>query len=156
MEFDYLDKMPGRACDEQVAKGIAWLGESVRTGSLEDGEYEIEGEKLFARVMTCKLIKEGDSGTIVESHRRYADIHMVLEGEEVMHWFTNESVQVRKEYSLENDVEFYDEAAVAGVRIVNRPGTVCVFYPGEVHRPQLASSSGGQIRKVVVKVLLSS
>ena len=69
-----------------------------------DGEYEIRGRQIFARVMRYMSIprKEGR----LESHRRYADIQALLSGEEYIEWAPLTGDE-EAEYDQEADVSFH-------------------------------------------------
>ena len=51
----------------------------------------------------------------------------------------------------ERDLIFYKEVENEGF-ITSTPGCFCVFFPTDVHRPQVADGEPIKVRKVVVKV----
>lgn len=87
-----------------------------------------------------------------EVHRKYTDIQLVLDGEE-LHCYTVDSEATELENKMEDsDVAFYESATVP-TRIYLRPGLICVYYPGELHMPGCNTSGATRkVRKAVIKV----
>lgn len=124
----------------------------------EEGEHAIDGVTCFARVMSYETKLADAADVVVESHRRFADIQMSLSGAEAIDWFPRQSSQrTGLEYSVERDVEFYVNPGESILRIHNYPGTFCVLFPEDVHRPQMAIHQvPTRVKKVVVKVELEN
>jgi YhcH/YjgK/YiaL family protein len=124
----------------------------------EEGEHAIDGVRCFARVMSYETKRMDAADVVVESHRRYADIQMSLSGAEAIDWFARQSSKrTGVEYSPARDVEFYENPGESVLRIHNFPGTFCVLFPEDVHRPQMAVHQvPSLVKKVVVKVELQN
>ena len=71
-----------------------------------DDEYPIDGENLFAKVLTydTRLPEAGN----IESHRRYADIQICLLGAEGIDLFDSNQLNVSQPYDSETDLVFYE------------------------------------------------
>ena len=52
----------------------------------------------------------------------------------------------------ERDLIFYEAVEDEGY-IESRPGCFCVFFPSDIHRPQVISGEAMNLRKVVVKAV---
>jgi YhcH/YjgK/YiaL family protein len=121
----------------------------------EEREYDIDGNKCFARVMSYMTRAADAPDAVIECHRKYADIQMTLTGGEGIHWFSREGLTIKTAYDAERDVEFFHNPGVSAAPVVNYPGTFCILYPEDVHRPQMAVHDiPSRVKKVVVKVLL--
>lgn len=95
------------------------------------------------------------TGALMEAHRRYADVMLMLEGAE--------EIAYQPTAALRRPVQAYDpetEASLAEIdadasRLVLQPGHFVVFLPGDGHCPQLHHGAPGHVRKLIVKVPLA-
>tara|TARA_B100000315_G_scaffold258428_1_gene310486 strand:- start:8825 stop:9313 length:489 start_codon:yes stop_codon:yes gene_type:complete len=120
--------------------------------TLPDGEHPIIGEEMFARIMTCFTGCRDDA--ILESHRTYIDIHIVLEGEEAIAVWPIKTLVPRTGYDNERDVIFYEPPADSAAEIILKPGLFAGFFQQDAHMPQLISGTACQIKKLVIKATL--
>ena len=126
------------------AKAFAFLRDTDLAG-LPDGRIELDGERLYALVMT--LDGRGRDGAKFEAHRRYIDIQMVVSGEEVMGWSPLAACRQPLPFDASKDVGFFGDAPESWVLVP--PGSFALFFPEDVHAP-LAGT--GRVKKVVLKV----
>lgn len=120
-----------------------------------EGEYAIDGEEVFARIMSYPTRMETEA--VLETHKRYADIQMTLTGAEGIRWIPASQLKEKDPYDAEKDVTFYHHPASLPARVNNLPGTFTFLLPQDAHMPQLTVGSEAQIvKKVVVKVALSA
>lgn len=131
-------------------QGIAFIEKALAEG-IVDGRHDLNGDACYAMVQRYETAPS--SGKRPETHRRYADIQAVIEGEEVIEWLPAAGLMVDTPYVEENDIAFYRDAAGA-TPLVMQPGFFAVFYPGDAHKPGCASAAPAGVRKIVVKVLL--
>jgi len=86
-----------------------------------------------------------------ESHRKYIDVQIVIEGEELMEVEDISRLAVSVPYHEERDfIKYADTASASVLRM--RAGDVAVFYPADGHMPSLHWRGTGLVRKAVVKV----
>ncbi|MDR3555156.1 MAG: YhcH/YjgK/YiaL family protein [Syntrophobacteraceae bacterium] len=114
-----------------------------------DGRYEIKGEDIFALVSSYQTSPAGCHS--FEIHRRYADVQVVLEGEEAVEVSLSAEVNAVGDYDQKSD-KVTLEAPGDLVRLVLRPGCFAVIYPNEAHRPNCDLQGKARVRKMVVKV----
>jgi YhcH/YjgK/YiaL family protein len=92
-----------------------------------------------------------------ETHRRFIDIQIVLAGEELIGWYPDGSLKVSEPYDTERDVEFYTQAQVL-VRdclLSMKPGYFTIFYPWDVHMPQVCvDDKPAKVKKLVYKIAI--
>ena len=119
-----------------------------------DGEQELLGREMFARVMRYESKPRAEGR--MEAHRRYADIQAVLSGEEIIEWAPLAALSAETAYDSAADVSFYAVPRVSKTphgRFMLRPGLCAVFMPEDAHMPMLEPAGGpGPVTKVVVKV----
>ncbi len=139
---------------EAWEKAFGFL-ESLTSGA-EEKEYPLDGDELFARVMSYPSKLETDEDAVLEAHRKFADIQMVLGGAERIAVYPTDSLASKAAYDEERDVEFFQYSGPADLQATLRPGTFVLLLPQDAHMPQLAvGEAGALIEKVVVKVPMS-
>ena len=116
-------------------------------------ETKIDGDRLFARVMSYATRDETSSDAVLEAHRRYVDIQMAMIGGERIAWYPTSSLNAKTAYDHEKDVQFFDYERPANVQVSVFPGTFVCLFPQDAHMPQLKTDGrGGDVKKVVVKI----
>ena len=87
-----------------------------------------------------------------ESHRKYIDVQVVVEGEERIEVIDASRITVREPYVTERDLIIYlDAASASDFRLL--AGEAAIFFPVDVHMPSLQLHSAPVlVRKTVVKV----
>lgn len=133
--------------------------EHLRTLSADspDGETVlVDGRRLVAIVQTYDT--RPAEACVVESHRRYIDLQVVLDGQERFDCFMPADLTIKTPYSAENDVVFYDPSAAPDpppARVLLVPGRFAILFPTDAHRPGVmpaADVGPAVIRKVVYKI----
>lgn len=120
--------------------------------SLPDGCVEIDGDRVFATLSTYGMKRQEDA--VFEAHRRYADVQIVLSGEE--HCGIVPGATWLKEtapYDPARDIVFFASPASYS-KIVLGTGAFAYFGVSDAHMPGIAPGALGRIRKCVVKLLL--
>ena len=137
----YVDLHP------QFARAFAFLRDTD-IGALAPGRHDIDGERLYLSI--DREPARGRSRARLEHHRRYIDIQLALEGDELIGWMPVECCQDRDgEFDTSRDVGFFLEEPHSWVTL--RPGTFAIFFPADAHAP-LAGE--GMIKKAIMKVLV--
>ena len=114
--------------------------------ALAPGKHAVAGEDLFAIVEHCAGRTRAQAK--LESHRRYIDIQLVLEGVEERGWRPlAQCSQPLGEFDGARDIRFYDDAPSSWV--ATPAGSFCMFFPDDAHAPLV---SDGTIRKVIMKI----
>jgi len=117
---------------------------------LATGKYEIDGDNLFAIVNEFET--KDRSVCEVEAHRKYIDIQYVVKGVE-MFGYTPYTGQVPvKDYDAEKDFAIYEEP-VSYMRLES--GMFIIFYPTDLHQPEVREYEPVLVKKVVLKVKVS-
>ena len=87
-----------------------------------------------------------------ESHRKFIDVQVVTEGEELMEVADIARMTARQPYNADRDLIVYEDSTDSSLLRVF-PGQVAIFFPTDVHMPTLRIRTNGvQVRKSVVKV----
>lgn len=121
-------------------RGIA-KGESQKI-ELAGGAFAIE------QVYETKARADG----FFESHRKYIDVQVVVEGEELMEVVDASRIATRGEFSPDRDFQAYEDCTT-GSQFRVLPGEATIFFPVDVHMPTLRTGANAVlVRKTVVKV----
>jgi YhcH/YjgK/YiaL family protein len=130
---------PGSPAQARI-RGIA-AGGSNRV-DLADGVFAIE------QVYETRPRVDG----FFESHRKYIDLQVVIEGEEAIEVIDAARIAVRDPFDPERDLVTYADTAEAS-RLRLGAGLAAIFFPVDVHMPTLrVAADPVLVRKVVVKI----
>ena len=114
--------------------------------ALVPGRYPIAGDDLIIIVEHAQ--GKPKEHARLEAHRRYIDIQLVLDGDEMMGWKPlADCLQSGGDHSMEKDIRFFDDAPASWVAVP--PDHFCIFFPEDAHAPLVGN---GKIRKVIFKV----
>lgn len=86
-----------------------------------------------------------------ESHYRYIDIQIIINGEEIFLLNDISHLRPNSEYIKENDIIFYDLDDVH-MKALLKEGDYIILYPGNAHGFEISTPC--KIKKVVGKVLI--
>ena len=112
------------------------------------GRIEIDGDNLFINNSLAEGVAR--DAQVLEIHRKYIDVHILLEGNETIGWKPLEDVRNEKQaYQQEGDCALYDEPASTYVTL--QPGQFAIVWPEDCHAPVIGK---GCIRKLIAKVKL--
>lgn len=131
---------------ENIKKGLMWLQE-VDLINLEDGKYEIDGERVYASIQTYQTKDDAK----YENHQRYIDIQYMIKGKEKIGVTDITNCKTCVNYDKERDLEFYD-ITTQEEYIELLEGQFVILYPHDAHKPSISIQSPSIVKKVVVKV----
>ena len=111
------------------------------------GKQAIDGDNVFMILSeyTTKLFSDARW----EAHRVYADIQLLLAGEERIGFAHLASMKVTEDYNPVKDILFLSGK---GDYITIKPGVFAVFLPHDAHQPCVAEGSPLGVKKLVIKV----
>lgn len=112
------------------------------------GRIELDGDRLFINNVEPTCVAEENQ--VLEVHRDYIDIHVLLEGKERIGWKALEELEDEKQsYDSAADCALYTDRPTTCVDLL--PGQFAIVYPEDPHAPVIGE---GKIRKLIVKVKL--
>ncbi|WP_145932133.1 YhcH/YjgK/YiaL family protein [Yersinia bercovieri] len=118
--------------------------------NLPAGEQEIEGREIYLNhiIAASKPLYE----QAPELHRYYIDIHILLEGSEVIGASPSAQGQLpTMDFDSERDFGLFEGISTETL-LTLAPGDIALLFPGELHRPMGTLGSPAPLRKIVVKV----
>lgn len=112
------------------------------------GKIVLDGDKLFINNLNPECLSEEKQ--VLEVHRRYIDVHILLEGKERVGWRnTDDCKELAHPYDEAGDfATFFDKPTTY---IDMMPNDFLIVYPEDAHAPIIGS---GKIRKAIAKVML--
>lgn len=109
---------------------------------------ELDSDKLFINNVNPECVPQDKQ--VLEAHRDYLDIHVLLEGSERIGWKNLEDCgEPSKAYDQEGDYMLFDQPATSYVDL--RPGQFAIVWPEDAHAPLIGE---GKVRKLIVKARL--
>ena len=131
-------------------KAFAFINKAIAE-DLPVGRYEIEGKELYAAV--SEYTTKDPATTIGERHENYIDIQVVIRGREKIPFMNIDHGVSTIPYDAEKDAERYEATANESTAIMEE-GTFAIFFPQDIHRPNLTIDTPFDIKKVLAKVKL--
>ncbi len=108
---------------------------------------QLEGDALYVTRFTYDTLPLEE--TFFEAHRRYLDIHLMMEGEERVDVASPQGLTL-----FEQKGDFYAYRGQAEQSLVLRPGSFLVVFPEDAHRIKIQVDGPKTVSKVVFKVLV--
>jgi YhcH/YjgK/YiaL family protein len=136
-----------KALHPGITKALDYLRNTDFT-QMELGRYEIDGENLVAIVNEYATV---DAATEqMEAHRKYIDVQYIVSGTEQMGIAAFQHQTISKAYNAEKDYLLVADAPDYFIRVT--PGMFTIFFPTDLHMPNLIDQASTTVRKVVMKV----
>ena len=112
----------------------------------ECGRIDIKGEDLFINNVNPTLLPAEKQ--VLELHRDYIDVQILLEGNERMGWKAIDDLKEEiQAYDKAGDCALYADRPTTYVDLV--PGQIAIFFPEDPHAPIIGE---GKVRKLIAKV----
>ena len=142
--------------NKSLAKDIRFCIEFAKKNenkilSLVNGSYDVGYNNIKMNLGKYFTKKENDK--FWESHKKYLDVQIMINGTEKVAINDIRDMEV-KSFDEEKDLTILE--GDKAFDIVMKTGDVLVFFPNDVHKPELNVSENddsGNIRKIVTKVV---
>ncbi|MBA9028454.1 MULTISPECIES: YhcH/YjgK/YiaL family protein [Bacillaceae] len=136
-----------KGSNERIDKAFAFI-KSMNFDELIPKTYEVEGEELFFNVLEYETTNV--ENRFWESHKKYIDIHYLLEGTEFIGYEQFERMRIKENYNEENDYFLLEGSLHSKVRL--QQGDFMICYPEDVHMTGIKVDEQEKVRKLVFKV----
>lgn len=112
----------------------------------ETGKIVLDGDNLFINNVAAEGVPEDKQ--VLEIHRDYIDVHILLEGSETIGWKALEDLKEEKQpYAKDSDCALYTDKPTTFVKM--QPGEFIIVFPEDPHAPLIGK---GKIRKLIAKI----
>lgn len=115
--------------------------------TLPQGKTEITDEVF---VNSFEYYADGEANTFFEGHQNYLDMHIVLDGCEIMSVLDISKAKIRDDY--ENDCAFFD--GEADVLCTLKKEDCLIVFPEDLHQPKIKFDNK-IVKKIVFKVKIN-
>ena len=138
-----------RGIHPNLDQALAHITSGFLEGLQDNQRVELDGMKVYCTRFTYETIPLEQG--FFEAHRRYLDIHIMLQGEERVDVSHPEGLSLLEE---KTEQDFYAYQGEGEYSLVLRPGNFLVVFPGDAHRIKLQLDGPKQVSKAVFKVLI--
>ena len=146
MILDYLDNISSYAkLHPKFEQAFSFLQKNDLI-NMSLGKHKIDGENLFVVLDKSRGRKKEDA--MLELHRKYIDIQLVLDGTDKMGWESKlNCVSPFDKYDAKNDIQFFKDKLSSWFTV--KKGMFVIFFPDDAHLPLIGNS---MIHKAIAKV----
>ena len=142
--------------NKRLAKDIQFCIEYAKKNenkilSLVNGSYDVGYNNI--KMNLGKYFTKSENEKFWESHKKYLDVQIMINGTEKVAINDIRDMEV-KSFDEERDLTILE--GDKAFDIIMKTGDVLVFFPNDVHKPELNVSENddsGNIRKIVTKVV---
>ena len=112
----------------------------------DPGRIEIDADNIYINNSLIDGVEKEKQQ--LEMHRRYIDIHVLLQGSETIGWKSIEYMKaISKPYDNDADCAFSSDTPASYTTLT--PGEFLIAYPEDLHAPAIGT---GKIRKLIAKI----
>ncbi|MCD7817907.1 MAG: YhcH/YjgK/YiaL family protein [Lachnospiraceae bacterium] len=115
---------------------------------LAEGHYDL-ADDMFALVQ--RYSTKPMEGALMESHKEYADIQYIHQGEEIIYVDFTDELTVAEDRTPDSDILFYERREPLGGNLLKK-GMFGYYAPQDAHMPCITAKKPCDIVKVVFKV----
>ena len=134
---------------QTIEKALRFLQETDFASVDSRKDYVLDDKKLYA--WCSKFAQKPLSEGRWETHRKYGDIHYILEGQQSFGYVYRGSLDNSEGYDEEKDLEFWQGE---GNMITLNQGDFIIVFPDDGHMPDIVPVDGAMVKKVVVKFVV--
>ena len=152
MVYSHIGRLPQwKGYSKNLDAAIHWLS-TAPFSDMPQGKYVIDGERVFALIQEKRTVPREQAKW--ESHREYMDLQLLLEGEELIGFQETSGLQPAGAWKVENDIGFYLDNGL-GFFVPMKPGNFVLCFPEDAHMPLVSERKPGELRKLVIKLMLN-
>ncbi|HJB00304.1 MAG TPA: YhcH/YjgK/YiaL family protein [Candidatus Mediterraneibacter merdavium] len=147
MIFDSIDNKDSYKHFPLLFQALDFLSNLPENTLPSTGTILIE-DQLFFNPVT--LVSKPESECIFEAHRKYIDLHYIVEGVERIGTADITALTETVPYSEEKDIGFFAGTADGYYNL--KPGQFMLCFPHDAHKVAIMSDRPAPIKKIVFKI----
>lgn len=152
MIFGHINNTEAHHYPVAVARAVDYLAR-YDLRAMAAGRYQHDKTGWVVQVLDLQTGPHSES--FPEAHRHFVDVQFLVDGEELIGVATEKAeLAIHQPYNADRDIIFYRDAPNETLLLM-KPGNFAVFFPQDLHRPNLMIDGPQAIRKVVVKIPLT-
>lgn len=133
--------------NEKIDRAISYIKE-MDFKNLEPKMYEVDGDEIFFNLIEYETKEEEER--FWESHKKYIDLHFILEGKEFIGYEQFNRMKVKENYHEADD--YYLLEGNLQSKVLLQKDDFMILYPEDVHMTALKVDESERVRKVVFKI----
>ncbi|MGO2169626.1 N-acetylneuraminate anomerase [Pseudoalteromonas sp.] len=145
---DLSDSNSYKVLPDAFQKAIKYL-DSVDLDALSIGRHDIDGENMYANVMTFET-GTADSKQ-AEVHKEYIDMQILISGSERIEFALKDKHPHATIYD-EKDDYYLVESLLCTNEVTLKPRQFAIFFPEEPHKPGCLVDKPSVLKKAVIKI----
>jgi len=150
MIFDLLDNFTKYQRIIPHSKEISDYLSITNIFSLAAGKYQIAGNSVF--ILINEYMTKAESEKKWESHKKYIDIQIVLNGQEFIGCSPIHFLNSKDGYNEEKDITFYEDDSKEHSKLLVTKNYFGIFFPEDAHKPGIQILKSDAVKKAVIKV----
>ena len=142
-----------------IREAAALLADLAAGRGFEEGASTLDGWTMTVTTAPVRASRD----TPFEAHRRFIDLHYVIQGTEGYGAAAIAALTPRTPYAAQEDTELFEPATTALHPLVLEAGWAVVFFPEDGHRARCAvagvqgpGDTPRLVRKAVVKIAVEA
>ncbi len=150
MIYDRIENLGVYFKDRALFENIEKVINDFIENPFDNGRIDIDSENIWCNV--AKYNVEVKDEIKYEAHRKYADVQVMVDGEEIIGYSNFNDCTITENFKPDNDIAFM--TSDKGVMIPLRKGYFMALFPEDAHAPCLKSDNSDFAHKLVFKVKL--
>jgi biofilm protein TabA len=135
--------------NERVDRAVEYIQTHTFAG-LHTGMHEVEGQEIYFNLIEYET-KEVEE-RFWESHKKYLDLHYILEGKEFIGHEQFDRMTIKQEYEEKDDFYLLNGKVQSKVKL--EQGDFMLLFPNDAHMTAIKVDGPEKVRKVVFKILI--
>ncbi len=116
----------------------------------QKGKFNISGDTFFG--IGLEYNTKNETECLWEAHKKYLDIHLILEGEEIINISETSTMKPTMDFDLENDYCLFEGKKQQTICL--QKGEFLALYPNECHQTAVKTEEVSSVKKIVFKIEL--
>lgn len=147
MIFDSINNIENYRYEAKIYQALNYL-EKVKKWTDVKQNTIIQKDCIVANPVS--FMSKNETECMYEAHKKYIDVHYIVEGIEKIATADVTSLQEKIPFSKEKDIGFYDGNESGSYLL--KPGDFMVCFPSDAHKVGMMNNVPGMVKKVVIKI----
>lgn len=147
MIFDSINNKENYKEEEKIYQALNYLAKVKKWEDVEPNTI-IQKDSILANPVS--FLSKNETECMYEAHRKYIDVHYIVEGIEKIATADVKKLQEKVSFSEDKDIGFY-EGCESGNYIL-KPGEFMVCFPSDAHKVGMMNTVPEMVKKIVVKI----